>query len=149
MRLTFYSLLKDAFFKSQAQIILKDLLIHDQLRTQYMGLLLSCFADFFFLAKKMSEWTPILCSLFVCLNMLRGKGVWFITSKIQKLSNPTGFAEKCYLYLFCPIHPFLHFSGVEVHKIKERPIFSEMQEMSVNLGHEELLKTRLMSKETQ
>lgn len=72
--------------------------------------------------------------------------------KIQKLSNLTGLAEKCDLHLFCPIPPFLHFShfsGVEVHKIKERPIFSEMQEMSINLGHEELLKTRLMSKETQ
>lgn len=71
--------------------------------------------------------------------------------KIQKLSNPTGLAEKRDLYLFCPIHPFLHFShfsGAELHKIKG-PFFSEMQEMSINLGQEELLKTRLMSKETQ
>lgn len=64
--------------------------------------------------------------------------------KIRKLSNLTGLAEKCDLYLFCSICPFLHlshFSGTEVHKIKERPIFSEMKEMSINLGHEELLKT--------
>lgn len=86
------------------------MLIGDQPRTQYMGLLLACFADLFFLAKKMSEQAPVLCSLFVCPNKLKGKRNLVHQLKIQKLSNPTGLAEKYDLYLLCPIHPFLHFS---------------------------------------
>lgn len=71
--------------------------------------------------------------------------------KIQKLSISTDPAEKSDLYLLRPIHPFLHFSlsGVEMNKIRERPIFPEMQERSVNLGHEELLKAKLRSEEAQ
>lgn len=72
---------------------------------------------FVFLAKKMSEWAPILC---VLEHALRKRNL-IHQLKIQKLSNPTCLAEKCSLYLFCPTHPFLYFSyfsGAEVHKIK-------------------------------